>query len=264
MYNNFCTLEIGQVSKGSGRMDIFTGLIEFFYPTHCLVCKQVGKVVHPTCEAALPYVAEPFCHTCGEPLREKRCEGSLCRLPQNFRALDGVRAVFWHHGAGQEAVLRLKYRGVRSLREWAGHEAAEALARSGLAGNFDMLLPVPLHPRRERKRGYNQAAIVAEPFARLSGLSYQPEWLTRDRYTQSQLEVGGLQRFNNVHNAFGWHGPQIRDLKILLFDDVCTSGSTLNECARILKANGAAEVWGFTLTRETKIPREVLDAVRFP
>ncbi len=209
----------------------------------------------------MPYVAEPFCHTCSEPLREKHCEGSLCRLPRNSRALDGVRAVFWHREAGQEAVLRLKYRGVRNLREWAGREVAGALVRYGLSGEFDMLLPVPLHPRRERKRGYNQAALVAEPFARLSGLSYQPGWLTRDRYTQSQLAVEGRQRFNNVRDAFGWRGPEIKDLRVLLFDDVCTSGSTLNECARVLKANGAAEVWGFTLTREAKIPRETLDAV---
>ena len=242
-------------------MDFFTGLVEFFYPTHCLVCQQAGKIVHPGCEAALPYVAEPFCHTCGEPLVEKRCTGTLCRLPRNFRALDGVRAVFWHREAGQEAVLRLKYRGVHSLREWAGREVAGALARFGLGGEFDMLLPVPLHPRRERKRGYNQAALVAEPFARLSGLTYRPGWLTRDRYTQSQLEVEGRQRFYNVRNAFGWCGPELSPLKILLFDDVCTSGSTLNECARVLKANGAAEVWAITLTRETNILRETVEVI---
>lgn len=237
-------------------MDLFTRLVEFFYPTRCLVCGQVGAIVHAGCRAALPYVAEPFCHTCAMPLLERRCGGSLCSLPQSLRALDGMRSVFWHSGGGQEAVLRLKYRGVRSLREWAGQEAAAALDRFGLAGNFDLLLPVPLHAQRERKRGYNQAAIVAEPFAKLSGLTYQPGWLTRERYTQSQLEVSGRERFYNVRNAFGWKGPEITDLKIALFDDVCTSGSTLNECARVLKTNGASEVWGFTLTREVRIYRE--------
>ncbi|OJV87057.1 MAG: hypothetical protein BGO39_33375 [Chloroflexi bacterium 54-19] len=177
----------------------------------------------------------------------------MCHLPPKFRALDGIRSVFWHREAGQEAVLRLKYRGVRSLSEWAGREVAAALTRFGLEGYFDMVFPVPLHPMRQRKRGYNQAALVAEPFARLSGLPYQPAWLTRERYTHSQLEVEGRQRSANVRNAFGWQGPEIKGLKILLFDDVCTSGSTMNECARVLKVNGAAEVWGFTLTRETKV-----------
>ena len=231
-------------------MDLLSRLVEFFYPTHCLVCGQAGKIVHEGCRAELPYVAEPFCHTCAMPLEERRCESSLCAMPQSWRALDGLRSVFWHSGGGQEAVLRLKYRGVRSLREWAGQEAAAALDRFGLSGNFDLVLPVPLHLQRERKRGYNQAALVAEPFARLSGLTYQAGWLTRDRYTQSQLAVSGRDRFYNVRNAFGWQGPEIKNLKIVLFDDVCTSGSTLNECARVLKANGAAEVWGFTLTRE--------------
>lgn len=235
-------------------MDFFNRLVEFFYPPHCLVCGQAGKIVHDGCQAALPYVAEPFCHTCAMPLEGKRCAGSLCALPPSWRALDGVRSVFWHTSGGQEAVLRLKYRGVRSLREWSSQEAAAALARFGLSGNFDLMLPVPLHQKRERTRGYNQAALVAEPFARLTGLNYQTGWLTRDRYTQTQLSVSGRDRSYNVRNAFGWHGPEITNLKIVLFDDVCTSGSTLNECARVLKANGAAEVWGFTLTRELHSP----------
>jgi competence protein ComFC len=231
-------------------MDLLTKLAEFFYPTRCLVCKEAGAIVHTGCQAALPYTKEPFCHTCAMPLLERRCQGSLCSLPESFRGLDGVRSVFWHIEAGQEAVLRLKYRGVSTLREWAGGEAAAALDRFGLSSRFDLLLPVPLHPLRERKRGYNQAAIVAETFAHLSGLTYHSGWLTRERYTQSQLHVAGNQRFQNVRNAFGWHGPDITNLKILLFDDVCTSGSTLNECARVLKTNGASEVWGLTLTRE--------------
>ncbi len=231
-------------------MDLLTKLAEFFYPTRCLVCKQAGGIVHAGCQAALPYTKEPFCHTCAMPLLDRRCTGSLCGLPDSFRGLDGVRSVFWHIEAGREAVLRLKYRGVSSLREWAGSEVAAALDRFGLAGRFDLLLAVPLHPLRERKRGYNQAAIVAETLAQLSGLPYNSGWLTRDRYTQSQLYVAGNQRFLNVRNAFGWQGPALTSQKILLFDDVCTSGSTLNECARILKANGASEVWGFTLTRE--------------
>lgn len=231
-------------------MDLLSNLAEFFYPTRCLVCKQAGAIVHAGCQSALPYVKEPFCHTCAMPLLERRCQGTLCRLPESFRALDGVRSVFWHTEGGREAVLRLKYRGVSTLREWAGGEAAAALDRLGFSSSFDLLLPVPLHPQRERKRGYNQAAIVAEALAKKSSLNYQPGRLTRERYTQSQLQVGGQQRFQNVRDAFGWKGSEITNLKVLLFDDVCTSGSTLNECARVLKANGASEVWGLTLTRE--------------
>ncbi|MDB5082989.1 MAG: phosphoribosyltransferase protein [Chloroflexi bacterium] len=231
-------------------MEILSKLAEFFYPTRCLVCKQAGAVVHSGCRTALPYIEEPFCHTCAMPLKDRHCQGSLCRLPGRARALDGVRSVFWHTGAGREAVLRLKYRGVYTLRTWSGQEAAEAFARFGLSNNFDLLMPVPLHPLREHKRGYNQAAIVAEPFAALSNLTYRTGWLRRERYTPSQLQVGGGNRSQNVRNAFSWQGPEISNMKILLFDDVCTSGSTLNECARVLKAKGAAEVWGFTLTRE--------------
>jgi ComF family protein len=233
-------------------MTSFKQLIEFFYPTRCLVCKQFGAVVHPQCESKLPYVKEPFCHQCSAPLQtgDKRCHSPLCDLPDSYRALTGVRSVFWHEAAGREAVLRLKYRGVASLRDWAAKEAAEALNRFQLAGHFDAVMAVPLHQQHLRQRGYNQAGIVAAAMAPRLRRPYQGQRLVRQRPTTSQVQLNARQRASNVRDAFRWTGAPLSGQRILLFDDVCTTGATLNECARSLKAAGAGEVWALTLTRE--------------
>ncbi len=231
-------------------MNFTNRLIELFYPTRCLVCGQAGRVVHSACRNKLPYIEEPFCHRCCARLTGKHCSSTLCRMADEDRALTGVRSVFWHEGGAREAVLRLKYRGVASLTEWAAEECRAALNTFQLDGYFQLLMPVPLHPLRLRKRGYNQAAIVAQALALRSGLNIEPGLMLRTRLTRSQVELNGLERALNLRDAFSWTGPPLTGQRVLLFDDVCTTGATLNESAGAIKAAGASEVWALTLTRE--------------
>ncbi len=231
-------------------MNPIAQLLEFFYPTRCLVCLQAGAIVHPQCYGKLPYVKEPFCHQCSAPLFDQRCHSTLCAMSDSHRALTGVRSAFWHEGGSREAVLRLKYRGVATLREWAASEAAGALGRFHLADHFELVLSVPLHIEHLRKRGYNQAEIVAERLAPRLQRPYGGDWLVRRQATHSQVGLNAQQRASNIHNAFGWNGPTLNGQRVLLFDDVCTTGATLNECAGVIKKAGAGEVWAFTLTRE--------------
>ncbi len=231
-------------------MNLLTQLLELVYPTRCLVCQEVGAVVHPACRAKLSFLQEPFCHQCALPLRVEPCPSPLCQMPEADRYLTGLRSVLLHRGGGREAVLRLKYRGVASLAEWAGTESGQALHRFRLAEHFDLVMPVPLHPDRLRKRGYNQAALVAVVLARRLGRPYREGLLMRRRATRSQVELNGQERAANMRDAFGWSGQPLAGQRVLLFDDVCTTGATLNECARAVRAAGAAEVWALTLTRE--------------
>ncbi|HEX2911201.1 MAG TPA: ComF family protein [Chloroflexia bacterium] len=231
-------------------MNTIERLVEFFYPTRCLVCLKSGAVVHLDCQQELPYVKEPFCHRCSAVLTGKHCHSTLCRLPENDLGLTAVRSVFWHDGAGREAVLRLKYKGVASLRDWAAEEVSKALDRYQLAGYFQVVIPVPLHAQRLKTRGYNQAGIVAEALAKKQNFFVYSPYLERVKSTQTQVKLSGQQRSRNVKDAFQWTGENLSGKQVLLFDDVCTTGSTLNECARALKVAGAGEVWAVTLTRE--------------
>lgn len=231
-------------------MNLLTSLAEFFYPERCLVCGKNGAIVHQDCEKQLPYVKEPFCHACSKPLEDAHCHSLICKMNEQEKALYAIRSIFWHQAAGREAVLRLKYRGVSSLSDWAAHQVAKNLQAAKLSNQFDLIMAVPLHAQRLQKRGYNQAAIVATKLAPKLDRPYQEGQLIRAKATRSQVELNAKERERNVRNAFVWQGKDLQGQTILLFDDVCTTGATLNQCARVLKEAGAGDIWAITLTQE--------------
>ncbi|MBY0432162.1 MAG: ComF family protein, partial [Rhodospirillales bacterium] len=126
------------------------------------------------------------------------------------------------------------------------------MARAGAAllAEADLLVPVPLHWGRLFRRRYNQAALLAVHLARLSGRPCVPDLLERNRATPSQGHLGRTQRAGNVRNAFSLRsGVRVEGCRVLLVDDVFTTGATLSECARTLQAGGAAQVDALTLAR---------------
>ncbi|MFC2048468.1 ComF family protein [Chloroflexota bacterium] len=113
-------------------------------------------------------------------------------------------------------------------------------------------MPVPLHQRRLRERGYNQSALLSEELGKLAKLPVVDDCLVRERYTPPQARTATVdERQRNVAEAFTYRNDRLRDKQVLLIDDVSTSGATLNTCAAALKAAGAKSVWGLTLARET-------------
>jgi ComF family protein len=118
--------------------------------------------------------------------------------------------------------------------------------------SFDVIIPVPIHKRRLRERGYNQSSLLAQRLSRLTRIPIMEGVLIRIKHTPSQAKSDNIeQRRSNIRNAFKCVGHDMSGKRILLIDDVCTSGATLNSCAASLKAAGAASVWGLTLAKET-------------
>lgn len=151
-------------------------------------------------------------------------------------------------GPVREAVHRLKYRGQRALAEPLGGLMADWWERRG--AEVDLIVPVPLHPKRLRERGYNQAALLAKVMARHVGRPLADDGvLVRVRHTRSQMELGEAQRRRNVIGAFRADEVGVRGRRVLLVDDVCTTGATLEACTDALRAAGAVEVRAFTLAR---------------
>jgi ComF family protein len=162
--------------------------------------------------------------------------------------VDGIRAPFLMQGALREAIYALKYRGLRAAAPQLGRLLAQHLAGRPIPG--DVLVPVPLHPNRLRRRGYNQAALLAREVARLTGLPVREELLVRQRDTPPQVQTATReQRRSNVLDSFAVTGD-VRRLAVVLLDDVTTTGSTFSAAAGALKAAGAASVWGLALAKE--------------
>ena len=153
-------------------------------------------------------------------------------------------------GAIREAVHALKYRGVRALAPTLGGLLADYVTREAVP--VDTLVPVPLHPRRERSRGYNQSALLAQAMGEVLDVPVESGALRRLRQTPTQASsVGEDERRSNVSGAFEAEAGLVRGRRMVVIDDVCTTGATLEACAMALRSAGAASVWGLTLALET-------------
>ncbi len=147
----------------------------------------------------------------------------------------------------REAVHRLKYNGCTALAEPLGDLMATYWMRNAMPS--DIVVPVPLHADRLRERGYNQAALLARALARRVGLTLDEQTLVRKRATAPQVDLDAEQRQENVRDAFLCTGDRLANKRVLLIDDVCTTGATLEACAVALYQGGARSVQALTLAR---------------
>lgn len=149
----------------------------------------------------------------------------------------------------RQAILLFKYGGRRTLARHLGRLMIESAGRLFDPSQFDLLVPVPLHPKRERTRGFNQAMLLAKEVGTGWGLRVDHRVLHRVRATEAQ-SGGRREREDNVKGAFAVLRPdRVKDMRLLLIDDVFTTGATAGECAKALLAAGAAEVGVYTLAR---------------
>lgn len=187
----------------------------------------------------IAFMDDPVCDGCGSPFEYPqgfgdRCAGCMARP----RAFDRARAACLYDDASRELILQLKHADRTDL----SHLFAKWLSRAAreLIEEADALVPVPLHRLRLLRRRYNQAAEIARPLARMAGLDYLPDALVRRRATASQGGRSGSGRRRNVQGAFVADRRKVEGRRILLIDDVLTTGATADACARALKAAGAA------------------------
>jgi ComF family protein len=161
--------------------------------------------------------------------------------------IDGIRSMALFGGALREAIHGLKYAYMRALAVPLGQMLVDFWQENAFPA--DTLVPVPLHVRRVRERGYNQSRLLAQYVGRAVGLAVACDVLRRDRYTIAQVHLSAEERRRNVADAFSCMGGDLGDKRVVLIDDVCTTGSTLEACSIALKAAGVRSVWGVTLAR---------------
>lgn len=226
--------------------------IDLALPLHCLGCAREGDVICPQCAADLPKLAPPFCHICASPGVSGVCRDCRQLSSASGEALSGIRAPFLMEGLLREAVHAFKYRNYRAAAPSLAGFLEAYLRDTPLPG--DVLLPVPLHRKKLRERGYNQASLLARELGKGLGMPAEDELLVRTRHSPPQVYASsGAQRRSNTEAAFSCEGDA-NGMAIILVDDVCTTGATLRACARALKEKGAASVWAVTLARERLAP----------
>ena len=204
------------------------------------------------CQAGLKFVQPPYCERCGDPIAGMVTdvfECAWCR--KTAPAFAWARSAVRYDGVAKECLWRLKYGAgfwvVETLADWlvALWRTCPPDVRCA-----DLVVPVPLYPRRRRERGYNQSALLAERLARRMGVPFAGRALRRLCPTPSQTRLTAAQRVHNVRGVFAVpRASRAKGARIVLVDDVMTTGATVNECARTLMAAGAASVVVLTVAR---------------
>ena len=218
-------------------------LADLFYPQWCVACdRRASDVLCRPCFEALPSVGRPACGRCGLPTA---LEVIVCQECKNVDfAFDTARSALRYEGVGKALVHALKYRAYTPIVEKVAAPLVSEAVRG--AGGFDAVVPVPLHRSRLRRRGFNQAELLARGVADRIGAPLS-DTLQAVRNTRDQVELSAAERRENVADAFS--ATDRASGKVLLVDDVFTTGATTSACAAALLRAGGAEIHAVTLCR---------------
>ncbi|MDO4294008.1 MAG: ComF family protein [Eubacteriales bacterium] len=218
---------------------------DLLFPRRCPVCdrpvKPAGALICKECAGKLSYVRPPACMKCGKALREEGQEYCYDCAHKKHEYDRGIS--LYHYGSIRRTVYRFKYGGRQEYAAFLGQEMACRLGRQLLAWQPDALVPVPLHAARLRKRGYNQAQLLAEETGRLLGIPVCSDWLVRVKNTAPQKLLDGRERQNNLKKAFHIREDDVKLKTIVIIDDIYTTGSTIDEIARECRRRGVLRIY---------------------
>ncbi len=229
-----------QISKFKGAA------LDLLFPQKCLGCGKEGFLICPDCQKSLARIIPPVCPRCGRP----QPSGIICFHCVNWQnGIDGIRSPFRFDGLVRQAIHQLKYKNLRSLSGPMAAILKDYLLQNPLPA--EILVPVPLHRKRLRERGYNQSELLARELGKMTGIPVASDILVRVKHMLPQAKTRSVEeRRENVQQAFECTGSRQQKKQILLIDDVFTSGATLEACALALKSGGATSVWGLVLACE--------------
>lgn len=228
-------------------------LLDLIYPPRCIFCTtiipiQQEKGICNKCKKSLPFIEGKACQKCGKPIQDLKGRTICFDCVKTSPIYERGWSVFIYEGMVKETIYRFKYGGHREYAKYLGHLMTKRIKSEELL-EVDLIIPIPIHINRKRKRGYNQAEELAKVVSKELGIPMDTSIITRIKDTKPQSGLSIVQRQNNIKKAF-----QIKDkinleqMKILLVDDIYTTGTTINYCSTLLKKRGAKEIYFLSLS----------------
>ena len=222
-------------------MDFF----DLIFPKNCLSCGRQGNYICQSCINKLVLLKQlcPYCEKAStDGVTHIKCLKKL--------RLSGVFSIWPYEGVIRTAILKLKYKFAKEIAKELSEYMANYLKNQPIFPKNLTLTPIPLYFLRENFRGFNQSELVGEPLTKKMGWDFNSDILIRKRFRRPQTELKGKERRRNIKGVFSMNPSyKLQTTSYILFDDVYTTGSTLKEAAKVLKRNGAKEVWGLTIAR---------------
>jgi ComF family protein len=249
-------------------------IISIFFPADCRICEHflahVSRIpICRDCLSSFRTLPAGVCEICGHPIENPPTVAGaaaaygtdklrmVCpRCRTRTYSFDCARSYAFYDAALVRAILMLKFDRIEPLGVWFAHRLEEVV-KLDLRLRADVVVPVPLHPRRQKERGYNQADLIAKPLAKQLGLPYRSSLLVRTRPRPEKHLLTLRERWESVRGAFATsRSSRVDNLRVLLVDDVLTTGATLDACAKVLREAGAKSVIGLTVARAPQLRAE--------
>ena len=224
-------------------------VIDFILPPVCNGCETAGSLICARCKEKLIWLKEPLCAICGQPsFRAGKCR-QCTKVPPT---IDHIRAAVLYTDPMTRIMHQFKYYDQFALAQTMTDMMRGAARELFKLQKPDLLIPIPLHAEREAERGYNQAYLLAAELSKLLKIPVLRDGLSRVRQTEVQAKLTRRERVENMSGAFEIGSNDLSNRHVMLIDDVCTTGATLNAAASCLKAAGVAHVTGLCVARALK------------
>lgn len=226
------------------------GVMNLIFPRICPFCgKILQKKKEKACEACqkkLPYVQGPRCMKCSKTIEIEEAEYCYDCSRKSYSYKSGL-ALYQYTGDVKKSIYNFKYNNKREFADFYAQDIKKHLGKEICRWKADMFVPVPLYQRRQQVRGFNQAQLLAKKLSFQYELPMEPHVLKRIRNTEPQKQVSGKKRNKNLENAFKIQENIVKLKKVVLVDDIYTTGSTIEQCSKVLLDAGAKEVYFIAL-----------------
>ncbi len=229
-------------------LNVFRNLPDLLYPKTCCFCGKVSeKAICDACAETLVYIKEPRCKRCGKPVRYEEQEYCHDCRRTDFTYEQG-KSIWLHQDPVKQSIYQFKYHNRRIFARTYAQEWVRLYGQWIRDQHIDVIVPVPLHWRKRRKRGYNQAEILARELSKLTGIPVNKRAVVRTQNTKPQKALDQKERRKNLEQAFRIRKEFEHPMRILLVDDIYTSGSTIEGITRALCAKMPNKVWFLTIS----------------
>lgn len=230
-------------------MNLVNFFLEILFPPRCIFCDRIisqNKKICGMCNAYKYTIGNNICVKCGRDIENCLCKG-------NELFFERCIAPFYFSDVIRDSIHKFKFKENQHKTKVFANFMYECILEKYSDISFDYIIPVPMYPKKQRKRGYNQSELLGINLSKMMNVPYSLSTLVKVKDMTAQHELQGINRFENIADTFGIINPEIIDNKnILVVDDVLTSGSTLSECAKTLKQNGANRIYGIVIAATLK------------